>query len=67
MKQRVAPLEKTSLNFQENSPVKTEYGLPLVLLGEIHEGHRMLKPSETLDLHNVGGLEDLSVNGNELL
>jgi len=64
---RVAPLEETSLNLPENSPMKTEYGLPLILLGEIHEGHQMLKPSGTLDLHNVGGLEDLSVTGNELL
>ena len=67
MKQRITPLEETSLNFQENSPVKTEYGLPLVLLGEIHEGHQMLKPSGTLNLRNVGELEDLPVTGNELL
>ena len=27
----------------------------------------MLKPSGALDFHNVGGLEDLTVTGNELL
>ena len=61
MKQGIAPLEKASLDLQKNSPVKTEYGLPLVLLG------KMLKPSRTLHLRKVGGLEDLSVTSNEPL
>ena len=67
MKQGIPPLEKASLDLQKNSPVKTEYGLPLVLLGKIHEGHQMLKPSRTLHLWKVAGLEDLSVTSNEPL
>ena len=40
MKQEILPLEEASLDLQTNSPVKTEYGLPLVLLCKIHEGHQ---------------------------
>ena len=67
MKHGIAPLEKASLDLQRNSSVKTEYGWPLALLGKIHEGHQMLKPSGTLHPRNVGGLEDLAVTLNELL
>ena len=58
MKQGIAPLEKASLDLQKNSPV---------LLGKIHEGHQMLKPSRTLHLRKVAGLEDLSGTSNEPL
>lgn len=66
MKLGIAPFEKASLNLQ-NSPVKTEYGLPLVLVGKIHKGHQMINSSRMLHFHNVRGLEDLSVTSNELL